>query len=134
MVCNNSLNKDSPQLSYKTPQEQANYVSMTADSNNNIMNKHVIIEHPILSSPHIPIEHPTSVSSHVDNTVINIQLLYDPNALTEPELWDGNFHPISLHRAIKYLTLDSKNIKDSLNSMAKYITNKQVDPAKSNDL
>ena len=29
---------------------------------------------------------------------------------------------------------DSKNIKDSLNFMVKYITNKQVNPAKSNDL
>jgi len=52
----------------------------------------------------------------------------------EPKLWDRSFHPISLHGSIKYLVLDSKNIKDSLNFMAKYITNKQVDPAKSNNL
>ena len=30
--------------------------------------------------------------------------------------------------------MDSKNIKDSLNFIAKYITNKQVNPAKPNDL
>ena len=30
--------------------------------------------------------------------------------------------------------LDFKNIKNLLNFMAKYITNKQVDPAKSNNL
>ncbi len=51
----------------------------------------------------------------------------------EPKLWNGNFHPISLHESIKYLALDSKNIKDSLNFIAKYITNKQVNPAKPND-
>ena len=52
----------------------------------------------------------------------------------EPDLWDGNFHPISLHSSIEYLILDLKNIKYSLNFMAKYITNKQVDLAKSNNL
>jgi len=61
-------------------------------------------------------------------------LLYDPNASTEPDLWDGNFHSISLHGYIKYIASDSKNIKDSLNFMARYITNKQVNPVKSNDL
>ena len=74
------------------------------------------------------------VSPYSNNTVINIQLLYDPNAPMEPDLWDGNFHPISLHSSIEYLILDLKNIKYSLNFMAKYITNKQVDLAKSNNL
>ena len=67
-----------------------------------------------------------------DDTIINIQLLYDPNAPIEPDLWDSNFHPISLHSSIKYLASDSKNIKDLLNFIAKYITNKQINPAKSN--
>jgi len=35
---------------------------------------------------------------------------------------------------MEHLTLDAKNIRDSLNFMAKYILNKQVDPARSNDL
>jgi len=95
---------------------------MVADPNNNIMNKHVLIE-CLTSSPPC-----------VNNTIINIQLLYNPNAPMEPKLWDGSFHPISLHRSIEYLVSDSKNIKDSLNFIAKYITNKQVNPAKSNDL
>jgi len=99
-----------------------------------MMNKHVIIKHPTLSSSHILIEYPTLVSPCVDDTVINIQLPYDPNAPIESKLWNGKFHPISLYRSIEYLALDSKNIKDSLNFMAKYITNKQVNPAKSNDL
>ena len=70
----------------------------------------------------------------VNDLVINIQLLYDLNAPTESELWNGNFHPISLYESIKYLASDSKNIKDFLNFITKYITNKQVNPAKSNDL
>ena len=69
-----------------------------------------------------------------DDTVINIQLLYDPNTSMKPELWDGNFHPISLHGSIEHIVLDSKNIRDSLNFMAKYISNKQVDSSKLNDL
>jgi len=69
-----------------------------------------------------------------DNNVINIQLPYDPQAPTEPELWSGNFHPISLHGSIEHIALDAKNIKDSLNFIARYITNKQVDSSKLNDL
>ena len=52
----------------------------------------------------------------------------------EPDLWDSSFHPISLHSSIEHIALDSKNIKNSLNFIAKYITNKQVDLAKSNNL
>ena len=137
---NNSLNKDieidedSTRLSYETYQEQAICVSKAADPSNNTLNKHVLIECPILSPPHSQTVHPASGSPHVKDTVININLSYDPNAPMEPELWDGNFHPISLHSSMKYLVLDSKNIKDSLNFMAKYISNKQVNFSKSNDL
>ena len=35
---------------------------------------------------------------------------------------------------MEHLTSDTKNIRDSLNFMAKYILNKQVNPARSNDL
>jgi len=59
-----------------------------------------------------------------NDMIINIQILYDLNASTEPELWDSSFHSISLHGSIKHIVLDSKNIKDSLNFMAKYIVNK----------
>ena len=72
---------------------------------------------------------------HIKNdTVINIQLLYNSNILMEPELWDGNFHPIFLHRSIEHIVLDFKNIRDSLNFMARYISNKQVDSLRLNDL
>ena len=62
------------------------------------------------------------------------KLLYNPNMPTEPELWNGNFHPISLHRSIEHIASDSKNIRDSLNFMARYISNKQVDSLRLNDL
>ena len=35
---------------------------------------------------------------------------------------------------MKYITSDVKNIKDSLNFMARYIANKQVNSSKANDL
>ena len=52
----------------------------------------------------------------------------------EPNFWNGSFYPISLHGFIEHVVLDSKNIKNSLNLMAKYIANKQVNLAKSNNL
>ena len=65
---------------------------------------------------------------------LNIQLLYDSNTSIELELWDENFYPISLHKSFKYLAFDTKNIKDFLNFVAKYISNKQIDPKRSNDI
>ena len=82
----------------------------------------------------VPHEHSNMTSAHSDDTVINIPLPYNHNALTEPDLWDSSFHPISLHGSMEHLALDTKNIKDLLNFMAKYISNKQVDPVRSNDL
>ena len=76
---------------------------------------------------------PPTYAPH-EEEVINIQLPYDLQAPTEPDLWSGSFHPISLHRSIKHLTSDSKNIKVSLNFLAKYIRNKQVNSGKANDL
>jgi len=74
--------------------------------------------------------------SHVSykDDIINIQLPYDPQAPTEPELWSGSFHPISLHGSIEHFTSDAKNIKVSLNFLAKYIQDKQVNSDKVNDL
>ena len=69
-----------------------------------------------------------------DNNVINIQLPYDPQAPTELELWSGNFYSIFLHRSIEYIASDAKNIKDSLNFITRYISNKQVNSLKLNDL
>ena len=76
----------------------------------------------------------TTAHGTEDEGVINIQLPYNPQALTEPDLWSSSFHPISLHSLIKYIASDTKNIKDSLNFMARYITNKHVSSNKANDL
>ena len=69
-----------------------------------------------------------------EESVINVQLPYNPNAPMEPELWSGSFHPISLHGLIEQIALDTKNIKVTLDFMAKYITNKQIDSSHANDL
>ena len=44
------------------------------------------------------------------------------------------FHPISLHGSIEHFASDAKNIKVTLDFMAKYIANKQVSSSKANDL
>jgi len=128
------MDDNSSRLFHEISQEQEICTSMAAGPNNNMRKKHVTIECPTSSFPHVLIKHPFLSSLCVDNLIINIQLPYDLNTPTKPKLWDGNFHPISLYRSIEYLVSDSKNIKDSLNFIAKYITNKQVDPAKSNNL
>ena len=69
-----------------------------------------------------------------ESTFINILLPYDPNAPMDPEIWGGSFYPISLHSLIEHIASDTKNIKDSLKFMPKYISNKQVDSAKANEL
>ena len=74
------------------------------------------------------------ILAHGNDAVINIPLPYDPNAPTEPDFWDGSFHPISLHSSIEHLASDAKNIKNLLNFMAKYILNKQIDLVRFNDL
>jgi len=69
-----------------------------------------------------------------ESVFVNIQLPYDPNTLTDPEIWNSRFHPISLHGSIEHIRSDAKSIKDSLKFMAKYISNKQMEPANANDL
>jgi len=75
-----------------------------------------------------------STAQSDESIFINIQLPYDLNAPTDPEIWNGGFHPISLHGSIEHIVSDAKSIKDSLKFMAKYISNKQIEPANANDL
>ena len=126
MTTNNANNDDDPvnassKLSYEIEQEKVFCVSKVADqqdttrtmSNNN--------------------EASTAHGTH-EKSVINIQLPYDPQASTKLDLWSGSFHPISLYGSIEYFASDLKNIKDSLNFMVKYISNKQVNNSKANEL
>ena len=108
-------------LSYETEQERVFYISKMAEQQ----------EH---TRPNGRNSKATVAHGTEDNDVINIQLQYDPQAPTEPDLWSGSFHPISLHGLIEQIASDAKNIKDSLNFMARYITNKQVNSNKANGL
>ena len=46
--------------------------------------------------------------------MINIQLPYDINQAIESNIWNGNFHLVSLHSSIEHLVSDAKNIKELL--------------------
>jgi len=140
IVIDNEMVDGSPTLPYKTDQEKALHVSKAAELQDNMRLK-CDNPNPISSNSQCVFSNeqhsiPTCGCTvhNEDINIINIQLLYDPQAPTEPELWSGNFHPISLHRSIEYIASDTKNIKDYLNFIAQYISNKQVDSARLNDL
>jgi len=126
MTTNNANNDNdpvdaSPELSYKIEQEKAFHVSKAADQQDTTR---TMGNNNKASTTH---------GTH-EESVINIQLPYNSQAPTEPDLWSGSFHPISLHGSIEHFTSDLKNIKDSLNFIAKYISNKQVNSGKTNEL
>jgi len=110
-----------PELFYKTEQEKALCTSKAANQ-----------QDPMRPTSGNNKASPTH--AHHEESIINIQLPYDPHAPTEPDLWSGSFHPISLYSLIEHFASDSKSIKDSLNFMSKYITNKQVNGKEVNNL
>ena len=118
-------NIESRELSYETEQERTIRVSMAANQQANQQ----VPTRPLGGNNET---NPTHGQHEED--VINVQIPYDLNAPTEPELWSGSFHPISLHSSIEHFALDSKNIKVTLNFLAKYILNKQVNGNTANDL
>ena len=113
MVHNNLKDKDdsTSELSYETEQERALRISKAAKQQEYTRTKDGNIE-------------TTAVYSTEDKGIINIQLPYNPQALTKLDLWSGSFYSISLYSSIKHITSNTKNIKDFLNLMARYITNK----------
>jgi len=136
---NQSNNDSSLGLSYENTQEKNLCFSMAAETQTNTRTSHANLT--VNTCPqHDSDNHPTltplySSTLHNDESMfINIQLLYDLNAPTDPEIWNSGFHPIFLHGSIKHIASDAKSIKDSLKFMAKYISNKQVEPAKANNL
>ena len=131
---------ESPALSYETKQENAIYLNK---ANENLGNMRPPYRNNETSSSkleragHIDQgkwQHQSAANMDNDNNVINIQLPYDLNVPTEPELWSGSFHLILLHGSIEQIASDTKSIKDSLNFMARYISNKKVNSGKANDL
>jgi len=132
--------ESAPALSYKMEQERAICISKAAEQQGNMRPKDKNLEAPNSNPKLVPnmdqCNLPThgAVSQTEDDSVINIQLSYDPQASTELDLWSGNFHPISLHSSSEQIASDIKNIKDSLKFMARYISNKKVNPSKANEL
>ena len=113
------LSNSTIQLEYKTQRSQQGSTSKAAKTTTAIYQQHVINEILALS-------HPTR------NNVVNIQLSYDINQALEPESWDGDFQTIFLHRSMKHLVSDIKNIKNSLSRMQKYILDKSINNDKAN--
>ena len=146
MANNNSIdvdkvmNDNSSTLFYEEEQKKTLQISKVAEQWTNTRLQGNSLNAPKLNPQHVLNEeqwsNPQSGSTtHNENdNVINIQLSYDLYTPTELELWDGSFHPISLYRSFKHLVLDAKNIKDSLNFMAKYISNKKIKSLKLNDI
>jgi len=146
MEQNNGMDVDDPpnkdpslELSYETTQEKTLHLGKAAENQTNMRPTQVNLTSN--TCPQRDSEnHPNSTPSHgstalnEESAFINIPLPYDPNAPTDPEIWNGGFHPISLHGSLEHIASDVKSIKDSLKFMAKYISNKQVQSSKANDL
>ena len=117
MVIDDEMNNIFPALSYETDQEKLLRVSKMAEQQINMRFKCSNLVSSKLTPQYIINEQqhydPTcGQATHIkDDMVINIQLLYDSHAPMEPDLWNGNFHLIFLHRSIKHIVLNVKNIK-----------------------
>ena len=106
-------------LFHETEQEKAQWVGMAANQQDNMRPLHVHNEAPPTYSQH-------------KKEVINIQLPYDPQAPTEPDLWNGSFHPIffmaplnTLHqtpRALKCLSTSLLSTLGTNRSMVTWLT------------
>jgi len=144
VTMNNSMDIDSDMpvessaLSYEMEQEKQSCFSKVTGTSNNTRPQDVNNGASSTQSDcvnHISPNETCGEAPHDDDdNVINIQIAYNPNAPTEPELWSGNFQSISLHGSIEHIVSDTKSIKDSLNFMAKYISNKKVNPKTANNL
>jgi len=130
---------DSSQLSNVGEAKVGDLVRLATDKDSASNSQCVCNETPALKRKPQPhgkskgklIDGPSSSSS---KNIVNTQLPYNINQAMESDTWDGNFHSISLHSSIEHLMSDTKNIKESLHHMTKYILNKNVDNSKANDV
>jgi len=106
-------------VEYETTFEQALHVSKVADTNTSMRQQCALTVGPILNQT-------------AGVNVFNVQLNYDSDQALDPDLWDGNFHVVSLHGSMKHLALDALNIKESLLRMRKYILGKSIESDKAN--
>ena len=138
--CDSTLGDKTSELSYETEQEKTSCFSKANETTGNTRPQDESNETSLSNPKHVfnmnqNKKFPCVKAPQGDNNnVINIQLPYNPNSPTEPDLWSGNFHPISLYSSIKQIASDTKSIKDSLNFIARYITNKKVNSSKANEL
>jgi len=132
------MSVEAPALSYKMEQEKQSRLSKATGTSNNTRPQGVNNGGSSIQSDRVDYVSPNKTHGEAprddDDNVINIQIAYDPNVPTEPKLWSGNFQSISLHGSIEHIVSDTKSIKDSLNFMAKYISNKKVNPKTANSL
>lgn len=140
MDCDLEFGDKSPELSYEIKQEKAFHFNRALETTGNMRPQDGSNETTHLNPEHVLNINQNNQSPHIEvpqgdnNNAINIQLPYDPNTPTEPDLWNSNFHPIFLHRSIEQIASDSKSIKDSLDFMVRYIKNKKIEASKANNL
>ena len=66
--------------------------------------------------------------------VYEISLVYNINNPTEPNVWDGEAHSLSVFRTWEFLEINSKNMFTLLLCMANYIRSKKVLKDKANNI
>ena len=104
----NESNNKWLELFYEAEQEKAIRVSMATN-------------HQVPMRLHNVNNEATPTHAQHEDDVINIQIPYNPNTPTEPELWGGSFNHISLHSSMEHFMHNTRNIKVTLDFMAKYI-------------
>ena len=138
MVINNKVNT-SQELSHEILQEKEIWLGKATSNNSTArtpcgnLNVNTLAQHLLGNNPTSPPLQGSAVQND-ESVFVNIQLPYDLNASTDPKIWNSRFHPISLYGSIEHIGSDTKSIKDSLKFMVKYISNKQMEPANTNDL
>jgi len=123
MDCNSTIEEPSPErleLSYKTEQEKVLWVGMAANYQETTRPLNVHNEAPLTHTP-------TRMISSTSNFHTTFRPLPNQN-------YGAVLSTISLHSSIEHFASDSKNIKVTLNFLAKYIQNKQINGSKGNDL
>ena len=115
---------DSSQLKYATPRRQESCISKAADSSSNIRKQH---------GQNI-VQALNNSTMNNNGEVFNIQLNYDVNQTLDPESQNSKFRTVFLHRSIKHLTSDIKNIKELLQRIQRYILSKTINGNKANDI
>jgi len=100
---------DSSQLSYKEETKVGELARKAIDKDFTSTKQYVCNEVSALKKTPKPyskgrtIDKSTSSSSE---SIINIQLIYNLDQSTEPDIWNGNFHSVSLHKSMEHIASD----------------------------